>query len=111
MIAKVLSDYLSEELTVGVYMEQPEALTNYVLLDQTGSTCQEHIPKTTIAIQSYGASLYEAMQLNKQVKRVMDGFVELDEVSKVELETDYNFTNTATKQYRWQAVFNITHYC
>lgn len=111
MIAKVLRDYLSEELSVGVYMEQPEELTDYVLLDQTGSSKREHITTTTIAVQSYGASLYAAMQLNERVKAAMEDFVALDEVAKVELETDYNFTNTATKQYRWQAVFNITHYC
>ena len=110
MIAKTLLDYLGEKLEVGVYMEQPEVLTNYVLLDQTGSSKHEHITTTIIAVQSYGASLYEAMRLNEEVKAAVEDFVELDEVTKVELETDYNFTNTATKQYRWQAVFDITHY-
>lgn len=110
MIAKTLLDYLGDQLEVGVYMEQPEELTNYVLLDQTGSSKREHITTTIIAVQSYGASLYEAMQLNEEVKAAVEDFVELDEVTKVELETDYNFTDTTSKQYRWQAVFDITHY-
>ena len=50
------------------------------------------------------------MLLNDEVKDAMVGFAELDEITRVELETDYNFTNTATKQYRWQAVYQITHY-
>lgn len=110
MIVKTLLDFLGSELDVGVYMEQPSELTNYVLLDQTGSSRTNHITATTIAVQSYGPSLYEAMVLNEAVKEAMDKFVELDEVTRVELDTDYNFTDTTTKQYRFQAVYLITHY-
>lgn len=110
MIAKTLLDYLAEQLDIGVYMEQPEQLTDYVLIDQTGTSRANHIITTTIAIQSYGSSLYNAMILNDRVAQTMEGFAQLNEVARVELETDYNFTNTATKQYRWQAVYLITHY-
>ena len=110
MIAKDLLDYLGEALSVGVYMESPEELTNYVLLDQTGSSRNDHIVTTTIAVQSYAPSLYEAMVLNESAKEAMEGFAQLANVTRVELDTDYNFTNTTTKQYRWQAVYNITHY-
>ena len=110
MIAKTLLDYLGQSLDVPVVMEAPEQTTGYVLIDQTASSRTNHIVTTTFAIQSYGASLYEAMLLNEEVKEAMVGFAELDNVTRVELQTDYNFTNTATKQYRWQAVYLITHY-
>ena len=110
MIAKTLLDYLDSTLSVPVVMEAPEQTTGYVLIDQTGSSRTNHIITTTFAIQSFGSSLYNAMLLNDDVKDAMVGFAELDEITRVELETDYNFTNTATKQYRWQAVYNITHY-
>ena len=110
MIAKTLLDYLSSVLDVPVVMEAPEQVTDYVLIDQTGSSRMNHITTTTLALQSYGATLYEAMLLNQEVEEAMGGFAELGEVTRVELNTDYNFTNTATKQYRWQAVYNITHY-
>ena len=110
MIAKQLLDYLGSVLDVPVRMEAPEQTTGYVLIDQTGSSRTNHIITTTFAIQSYGASLYDAMVLNDEVKDAMVGFAELDEITRVELETDYNYTNTATKQYRWQAVYLITHY-
>lgn len=111
MIIKTLLDYLTENLE-GIYvgMEAPKQLTDYVLIDQTGSAITNHITTTTVAIQSYGASLYEAMLLNERVKGVMDGFLALDVVTRVQLNTDYNFTDTETKQYRWQAVYQITHY-
>lgn len=110
MIAKTLLDYLASTLRVPVVMEAPEQTTGYVLIDQTGSRRSNHIITTTFAIQSYESSLYKAMQLNERVKAAMDNFAGLNEITRVELETDYNFTNTATKQYRWQAVYQITHY-
>ena len=110
MIEKAIVDYLSENLEVFVGMEAPEQATNYVLVDKTGSSRSNHIITSRFAIQSYGATLYSAMLLNEEVERVMEGLLELDEITRVQLETDYNFTNTATKQYRWQAVFSITHY-
>ena len=63
-----------------------------------------------IAGQMHGATLLDAINMNEQVKEAMEKLTELNEVSAVRLDTDYNFTNTATKQYRWQAVYEITHY-
>lgn len=110
MIETLLIDYLSEHLEVFVGMEAPEQTTDYVLIDKTGSSRNNHIITSSFAIQSYGATLYDAMLLNNEVTEVMEGLIELNQITRVELETDYNFTNTATKQYRWQAVYDITHY-
>ena len=110
MIAKTLLDFLSEKLTVPVVMEAPKQKTGYVLIDQTGSSRTNHITTTTLALQSYGSTLYNAMLLNNDVAEAMEEFAELGEVTHVELQTDYNFTDTTTKQYRWQAVYQITHY-
>ncbi len=110
MIETTLLEYLGENLSVPVCMEAPAQVTGYVLLDKTGSSRQNHIITSTFAVQSYGASLLEAAQLNEEVEEAMAGLLELDEITKVDLETDYNFTNTTTKQYRWQAVYHITHY-
>jgi len=110
MIETLIIDYLSEHLEVFVGMEAPEETADYVLIDKTGSSRTNHIITSSFAIQSYGATLYDAMLLNAEVTEAMDGLIELDQITKVELETDYNFTNTETKQYRWQSVYNITHY-
>ena len=110
MILVDLLTFLNDHLDVNVYAESPKELTNYVLLEQTGSSRSNHITTTTIAVQSYGASLLDAMILNGEVEMAMKDFVQLNRVARVELETDYNFTDTETKQYRWQAVYDITHY-
>lgn len=112
MIETELINYLKSDNDLGVYvgMEAPEQLTNYIILDKTGSSRSNHIITSTFAIQSYGASLYDALLLNQSVETAMRGFEERADIIRVELETDYNFTNTVTKQYRWQAVYQITHY-
>ena len=110
MILTDLLQFLNDHLDVEAYAEAPDELTDYVLIEQTASSRSNHIITTTIAIQSYGSSLLDAMNLNGEVAEAMEQFLTLDNITRVELETDYNFTNTTTKQYRWQAVYNITHY-
>lgn len=116
MILTKLIAYLGQQLNQGaendiyVGVEAPAELSGYVLIDQTGSATQNHITTTTIAVQSYGESLLAAYELNETVKSAMLNFIEDNEITSVKLETDYNFTNAATKQYRWQAVYEITHY-
>ena len=34
----------------------------------------------------------------------------LEDICAVRLNTDYTFTDTASKRFRYQAVFDITHY-
>lgn len=108
-LIEYLTTYFSQEgLFVG--MEAPSELSGYVLIDQTASSTTNRITTTTVAVQSYGKSLVDALDLNESVKAAMFSFAGENEIASVRLETDYNFTNTATKQYRWQAVYQITHY-
>ena len=112
MIEQILYDYLTATLSVPVYMQKPEKLTvdSYVVIEKTGSSSTNHIEKATVAIQSYGGSLYTAASLNKTVKAAMRNAPTQSRVSSSRLNTDYNFTDTATKQYRYQAVFIVTWY-
>ncbi len=111
MIEKVIIDYLKNQLAVPVYMEVPEIPDErFVVIEKTGSSLSNHIFTALIAIQSCAPSLFEAAELNEAVKQAMLGAVELNDICRVDLNSDYNFTNTAQKQYRYQAVFDITHY-
>lgn len=111
MVEKIMLDYLSANLTVPVFMEEPteDDLTSYVLIEKTGSTETNHIPTATLAFQSYGASLYDAATLNNTVKQVVNDAIQLDTISSVRLNSDYNFTDTTTKKYRYQALFVVTY--
>jgi hypothetical protein len=111
MIELILYEYLKEVLEEPVYMQRPEkAPTRYVLLEKTGSSEKNHIKSAVIAFQSYAETLYEAAALNERVKEAVKGSVELDEISGVQLNSDYNFTDVSGKQYRYQALFVFTHY-
>lgn len=110
MIEKTVLEYLNSRLDVMARMEKDDNADRYVLIEKTGSSSDNFIYSTTLAIQSYAPSLYEAALLNEQVKEVMSELPLLNEVTRCELNTDYNYTDPATKQYRYQAVFNITHY-
>ena len=112
MIEKIVLDYLNKELEVPAYMEEPEDLQaeQYVLIEKTGSSQANHLYTATLAIQSYADTLYKAAQLNEQVKTAMDGITREKEVTRSELNSDYNYTDTARKQYRYQAVYDLTHY-
>lgn len=111
MIEKVVLDYLSEKLQVPVYMEEPEEKQeSFVVIEKTGSGKRNGIFSATLAVRSYAASMLEAAELNEQVKEKMEEITELDDVSSGKLNSDYNYTDTRTKRYRYQAVYDLIHY-
>lgn len=111
MIEKIIMDYINRDLDTPCYMEEPEKPpASYLLIDKTGTSEQDYISSATIAIQSYGANLYATAQLNHKVKQIMADIIELPQICRCKLNSDYNFTDTDTKRYRYQAIFDITFY-
>ena len=53
--------------------------------------------------------MYEAALLNREVIEKMKNMITLDEIFKVKLNSDYNFTDPSTKKYRYQCIFDITY--
>ena len=80
------------------------------MIEKTGSGRNNLINSAVFAIQSYGATLYAAAALNEEVKAAMDNIVTLGEVAGCNLNSDYNFTDPETKRYRYQEVFELSHY-
>lgn len=111
MVETIITEYLSKKLGIKVTTEKPDdEPSRYVLIEKTGSTRSNYIDKATVAIQSYAESMYEAAALNEQVKQAMDNITILPNISKSELNSDYNFTDTTKKEYRYQAVYDITFF-
>lgn len=110
MIELTIKQHLESVLSVPVYMERGATAQRYVVFEKTGSGKTNRLPSSTFAFQSYAESLYQAAVLNDLVKSAVESLVELDAIGKVQLNSDYNYTDTATKQYRYQAVFDIYHY-
>lgn len=108
MIEKIVLDYLTLELSVPVHMETPEHVPqSYVLIEKTGGGKENLIESATLAFQSYAPTLYEAAALNQSVIAALDRITDVLDISYASRNSDYNFTDTRTKQYRYQAVYNF----
>lgn len=111
MIETIIIEHLKSVLDVDVFMERPEhPPASYVIIEKTGGVKNNNISASTFAFQSYAPKLYDAASLNETVKEAVESLMDLDEIGRVSLNSDYNFTDTVTKQYRYQAIFVITHY-
>ena len=111
MIEQTLIDYLSSKLDVNVYMEVPENMPEtFVVIEKTGGGMENHIFESTFAIQAYAMSLYDAACLNEEIKGYMLYGTTPADICSIRLNSDYNYTDTSTKRYRYQAVYDIKHY-
>lgn len=111
MIEKVILDYLNETLNVPVEMEVPKnPPARYVVMEKTGSRRENLITSSTFLFRSYAPTLYKAAALNEDVKAALDNAIVLDDISRAKLNSDYNYTDTAKKLYRYQCVYDFTHY-
>lgn len=111
IIEECIRDYLAISLSVPVYMEKPETKPDrYVIVQKTGGGMANHLRRALITIQSYASSMVEAADLSEEVIRVMKNILELDEISSCTLNSDYEFTDTSEKKYRYQAVYDLVHY-
>ena len=115
MIEIIVKKFLESKMSVPVLTEKPKGpASQFVIIEKTGGAQENYVPSSILTIQSYDLTMQTAAELNEQVKYWMldgiQGLITVDEVADVALNSDYNFTDTTTKEYRYQAVFEITHY-
>lgn len=113
MIEETVKIYLENNgLSAPVWMEKPKnPPSDYFIVEKTGGDMENHIFNSTIVVQSYAKSKYEAAKANEQVIDLMVyGLINEPDISKVELNGNYDYTDVQSKGYRYQAVFDITHY-
>lgn len=111
MIEEIILKYLKERLSVPVCMKKPEEEPEkYVLIEKIGGSKSEHILSASIALQSYADSLYSAVDLDDELRGVMDDIVELDIIVSAKLVRNYNHTDTTKKKHRYQSVYELVHY-
>ncbi|MQW23888.1 MULTISPECIES: hypothetical protein [unclassified Lactococcus] len=111
MIETVIKDFLDGHLSVPSFLEHQENMPKrYVFFEKLGSSKSNHITSATFAFQSYAESMYETAKLNEELKRVVEDLITLDDIGGISLNSDYNYTDTETKKYRYQAVFDIKYF-
>ena len=113
-IEEKIIDYLEEAFDndLPVYAERPATPpTSYLVVDKTGAELVNFINQATIIVQSVAPTMYDASELNDDVKAIMMTLAENEsDITAISLETDYDNTDTALKDYRYEAVFNISYY-
>ena len=112
MIEKNVYEYLKTALApIEVVTEIRQGMpSKFIFIEKTGSSMRDRLKVARIAVQSYGPTLFDAAALNGDVVEAMLNMVSEAEVSNVELNSDYNYTDMQTKTPRYQAVFEISHY-
>lgn len=110
MIELIIKNHLKKILKVPVYLEKEENMPDsYVIFEKTSGGQKNQINSASFAFQSYAKSMYEAAMLNEELKAAVFKLQWNKEVGGVRLNSDYNFTDVTTKNYRYQAVFDITY--
>ena len=112
-IEQLVQRHLEGKTVYPAFLEEPakaQRPPRYYLAARLGNTPDNHINHARIAVQSYAPSLVEAMALNRAAYEAMKSLPELSAVTSAGLVSDYNFTDTATGRYRWQAVYEISYY-
>lgn len=110
MIENTMRNFLEEQLKVPTYLEHEKAMpSEYIMIEKTGGSSRDFISNSTLAIQSISSTMAKASKLNEKVKALLLLNVPKS-VSSCKLNSDYNFTDIETKQYRYQAVYDVTHY-
>lgn len=113
MLETILLQRLAEGTGCPTYMEAPENKPErYIILERTGGGERGAEMRTAMmAVQSYGPTLLDAAELNEEVLEIMSEIqYRENSIISCELNSTYNFTDTRTKRYRYQAVFDLVYF-
>lgn len=113
MIEKTVIAYLKKKFPGEIVKaEVPKGMPDrFITVEKTGSQqIGVGLFQSTLAVQSWDTTRMKAAELSEKVCNAMRSMPdEEDEVTR-STGADYDFTDTATKRYRYQAVFTLTHY-
>lgn len=111
MIEQIILFYMLNAVEEPIYMEEPEnPPPKFYLMEKTGSGQADMLFNSTLALQSIAPTMYEAADMNEKAKTAMLNAVTLPQVTRIRLNSDYNYTDTQAKRNRYQAVYDLTHY-
>ncbi len=111
MIEVIILNHFLKKSETPTYMEEPKnPPEKYRLIEKTGGGQNDRLFSSTLAIQSYAPTMAEAADINEETKAIMLEAEALPELGRIRLNSDYNYTDTDTMRYRYQAVYDIVHY-
>lgn len=111
MIETTVISYLSSALETPVSGQTPPGPpASYCTVEKRGSDENNRLKAALIAVLSTAPSLAAAAALNERVKHAMAGLPEgAANVFSCRCTTDYNNTDTRTKEPRYAAIFRVVY--
>ena len=113
MIEIRVKEWLQECLPgVPVYVSDEDAKDEQrIVIDRTGGgNIEQHVRTAMLAVQSYGPTKLRAAHLHESVLQAMLRMTELDDISAISVNAEYDYPDYTRKENRFQAVFNIVYY-
>ena len=111
MIEEIIRTYLLPLVSVPVYTERPETPPDsYIVVERTGGSIENHLRYAMVAVQALAPSMYGAASLHEAIIQHMMTLNTVDDVSGIRLNSEYNFTDTSIKGYRYQSVYDIYYF-
>lgn len=109
IIEIIVMEYLKSKLDYPVMLEKQDQYDEYILIERTAGGLDNRVHSAQFAIQSHAMSMYRAACINDEVKKAMTELASVDCIGRCHLNSDYNFTDTAKKHYRYQAVYDLNY--
>lgn len=112
ILESIVLNFLQARVTVPVYTILPANFeVPCIVVEKTAGGYSDTILSATLAVQCYGADLEGAAVLNDDIKwLLLNEFIQEAQVLGIELNSDYNFTDTTTEHFRYQAVYDVRYY-
>lgn len=114
MIEATIISYLIDAAIPGIgshiYAETPaeNIPENYVLIRRTGGSMADYIRQYNIYTETVGKDRLTTLQNHEAVIAAMLEIRDHTELMACRLNSDYDATTTRTKDYRYQALWQIT---
>lgn len=111
-IEKIFRQELDALISEGVYLEEPNPRpTRYVVIEKTnGGEIDRYLYSSMISAFCYADTMEHASDLCETVKRAARTIESNNSICKITLNSDYNYTDTSKKGYRYRALFDVIHY-
>jgi hypothetical protein len=109
MIEKIVRDYLVSVMTVPVFVEIPaNPPPEFVVIERTGGSMRNQVSSAMVSIRSIGASLYRAIEIDKEVRESMHkGIIARPDIYSAKLNGCANLTDETLRKYRYQSTYDI----
>lgn len=110
MIETRIREYLLSNMYTAVYLETPKNMPDEcVIFRIVDRSWQNLIDKVTVEFNCYGKSKEKAMELDANVRRLMNAFAEEYDISSSQLSGGNDANDTTLKRYRYRCFYNVTY--